>query len=81
MRKSGKSGRLLLRQVVLNHGHSVPGFPLGSMRRWLELLPSSELSRDMDRCTVVLPRPGDGWYAPPSSGTSAGAGPEKGEVT
>ncbi|CAK9042500.1 unnamed protein product [Durusdinium trenchii] len=72
MRKSGKSGRLLLRQVVLNHGHSVPGFPLGSMRRWLELLPSSELSRDMDRCTVVLPRPGDGWYAPPSSGTSAG---------
>ena len=35
--------------------------------------PPGEHPRALDRCTVVLPRPGDGWYAPPSSGSPAGA--------
>eukprot|EP00434_Breviolum_minutum_P012663 symbB.v1.2.011162.t1/scaffold705.1/size174302/9 len=64
-----ETGRLLLRQVILSHGHAVPPFPLGRVRRWLDMLPTPEESRAMDRCTVVLPRPGDGWYAPPSSGS------------
>ncbi|CAJ1449538.1 unnamed protein product [Effrenium voratum] len=65
-------------KVVVSHGHTVPSIPLGGLRRWLPLLPTDELQRDMDRCTVVLPRPGDGWYAPPAG---ANAGFPWGELT
>lgn len=64
--------RLLLRQVLLSHGRTTPQLPLGSLMRWLPSLPSKEASTSMDRSTVVLPRPGDGWYAPPAMSSSAG---------
>jgi hypothetical protein len=34
-------------EVVLSHGHAVPPFPLGPVRRWLEQLPSSEVSKHL----------------------------------
>ncbi|CAE7634721.1 menD [Symbiodinium sp. CCMP2592] len=64
--------RLLLRQVLLSPGGATPQIPLGSLMRWLPTLPSKEASTAMDRSTVVLPRPGDGWYAPPAMSSSAG---------
>lgn len=36
------------------------------------MLPELSVLGELDRCTVVLPRPGDGWYAPPQTGVSAG---------
>lgn len=65
-------------QVVVTHGRATPFFPLRPMRRWLELLPDKELLRELDRSTVVLPRPGDGWYAPPTSSTAGADVPPAG---
>lgn len=76
------AGKVLLRQVLLHHGHHIPPFPVGKARDWLQLLPASAIDDAMDRCTVILPRPGDGWYAPPpSSGLEAAAGFPWGELT
>lgn len=61
------STRVLLRQVLFNHGQHVPSFPMGCMSNWVPLLPNEEVDNALDRCTVVLPRPGDGWYAIPGS--------------
>jgi len=75
-------GSLLLRQVLCNHGHCVPPFRMGSMREWLPLLPEPELTSAMDRCTVLSPRPGDGFYAPPPGSNEDGdAGFPWGELT
>jgi len=67
-------GQVLLRQIVFNHGRRIPSQPLGSVRNWLPLLPDTSVSNAMEKCTVVLPRPGDGWYAPPPSSDGPGDG-------
>ncbi|CAK0867597.1 unnamed protein product [Prorocentrum cordatum] len=56
---------VVMRQIVFSHGQSVPPLRLGDARHWLQRLPDPALGGAMDRCTVVMPRPGDGWYAPP----------------
>eukprot|EP00435_Cladocopium_sp_Y103_P048785 s451_g14.t1 len=66
-----RTGRPAEEKVVLSQGHAVPPFPLGPTRRWLQQLPSSEVSKALDRCTVVLPRPGDGWHFKSVLGTDA----------
>lgn len=66
-------GRVMLRQILANHGHCIPPFRVGQVREWLQLLPGDEAVASMDRCTVVLPRPGDGFYAPPASSNEDGA--------
>lgn len=61
------STRVLLRQVLFNHGQHVPQVRIGSAEPWLSLVPDKAVSSNFDRRTVVLPRPGDGWYATPAS--------------
>lgn len=74
--------QLLLRQVVQHHGRCVPPFRFGRTLEWLHRLPSGEVLNALENCTVVLPRLGDGWYAPPtSSGYEAPAGFPWGELT
>ncbi|CAE8709097.1 unnamed protein product [Polarella glacialis] len=65
--------QVLLRQVFQNHGHCIPPFRFGKVRDWLQLLPSDELVKAMDRSTVVLPKGGDGSYAPPGAGGAEAA--------
>ena len=40
--------------MVLIHGHAVPAFPLGPVRRWLEQLPGKELSKHLGRHGVEI---------------------------
>lgn len=61
------STRVLLRQVLFNHGQHIPQVRIGSADPWLSLVPDKAVSSNFDRRTVVLPRPGDGWYATPAS--------------
>lgn len=75
------STRVLLRQVVFNHGQCVPPARIGPMTHWLPLLPSTETINALDRCTVVLPRGGDGWYAPPTNTGGTNDGFPWGEAT
>lgn len=73
---------VLLRQVLQHHGRCIPPFRLGATLEWLKCLPSGDVLNALDQCTVVLPRPGDGWYAPPpNSGYEATAGFPWGELT
>lgn len=73
---------MLLRQVIANHGASIPAFRVGKAFDWLPSLPGRELVDALDRCTVVLPRPGDGFYAPPPGSNEDGsAGFPWGELT
>lgn len=60
------SSRVVLRQVVFSHGRCVPPLQTGCMSQWLPRLPSEDVSGALDRCTMVLPRGGDGSYAPPA---------------
>lgn len=60
----------LLRQVVVNHGHCSPSLPVGPSLSWLPQLLAGPLEAELDRRTVVLPRAGDGWYAPPPESAS-----------
>lgn len=50
------------------------------MSYWLPRLPQEDVSAALDRCTVVLPRPGDGWYAAPG-GSSGPDGFPWGDLT
>eukprot|EP00927_Polykrikos_kofoidii_P071094 TRINITY_DN67429_c0_g1_i1.p1 TRINITY_DN67429_c0_g1~~TRINITY_DN67429_c0_g1_i1.p1 ORF type:complete len:407 (+),score=59.84 TRINITY_DN67429_c0_g1_i1:37-1221(+) len=75
------SARVLLRQVVFHHGECIPTVRVGCSRPWLSLLPDQEIVEAMERCTVVLPRPGDGWYAPPACGAESAVGFPWGELT
>eukprot|EP00747_Dinoflagellata_sp_TGD_P108292 gnl/TRDRNA2_/TRDRNA2_170371_c2_seq2.p1 gnl/TRDRNA2_/TRDRNA2_170371_c2~~gnl/TRDRNA2_/TRDRNA2_170371_c2_seq2.p1 ORF type:complete len:128 (+),score=11.81 gnl/TRDRNA2_/TRDRNA2_170371_c2_seq2:59-442(+) len=61
---SAATFRLVFAQV----GHCVPPQALGSTNPWLARLVGREEDVDFDRRTMVMPRPGDGWYAPPAGG-------------
>eukprot|EP00450_Noctiluca_scintillans_P028435 CAMPEP_0194540040 /NCGR_PEP_ID=MMETSP0253-20130528/80181_1 /TAXON_ID=2966 /ORGANISM="Noctiluca scintillans" /LENGTH=326 /DNA_ID=CAMNT_0039386377 /DNA_START=20 /DNA_END=997 /DNA_ORIENTATION=+ len=58
----------LVRHVLVRHGQCVPWRPTGAARSWLRHLPETCDLRVIDRASIVLPRPGDGWYAPPERG-------------
>lgn len=61
-----------LRQIFVHYGESTPLRRLGDSKPWLSVLPQDGSFEEHNRRTVILPRPGDGWYAPPSTGATDG---------
>lgn len=56
----------------MHHGETSPLRRLGDLKPWMSLLPQDGSFEEHNRRTVILPRPGDGWYAPPSTGATDG---------
>jgi len=57
----------MLRHIFVQHGRCAPLRRLGDPWPWLQQLPDEARLQELDRQTVVFPRPGDGFYAPPST--------------